>query len=486
MEIEFYKQDELLNFFRQHKGKKLNQIYDEIDASIKNKFRKNKGMAGQIFEGLTGRVPNNDPEPDIKNLQIELKALPVQITKDKDKLKKYKSKERSKIKSINYEDLLNETWQNTKVRKKINKVLYNVYLHPEGVHFSELDKLEYIDSFLFELNKSDDKQIIKEDWELLSDLVCSLEAHNLTEKVFNILSASTSGTGKMKTYYPIAEPAKERSYSFKNEFMSDLFNAHTNISYDAYYDKEKDFVSTLENDIKKIFYNKTVPQIVKKYALPFSSRTVGMRVLQILKIHYKVPNNKVIKEFEKHNIIVKTIPVDKITLKVEQNISFPKMSLRDLLYEKWEENNDEYFESQLKNEVEKTFVFLPIYKKKISTSPKIVYEDISKWYFGKPVIWIADDYILANIQKDWEKCRKQILNGKVKTWDVIQKNGKVRQKNNLLKKTESEYIHIRPHTSDKTKIDIPYSKQTNGKINICWQSFWLNHDFVHKIINDKL
>ena len=52
--------------------------------------------------------------------------------------------------------------------------------------------------------------------------------------------------------------------------------------------------------------------------------------------------------------------------------------------------------------------------------------------------------------------------------------------------SKTRYIHLRPHTSKSTNIDKPYEDYTKGKISISWQSFWLNKNFVSKIINNKI
>ena len=37
--------------------------------------------------------------------------------------------------------------------------------------------------------------------------------------------------------------------------------------------------------------------------------------------------------------------------------------------------------------------------------------------------------------------------------------------------------------TDSSHIDIPYQRHTNGRIKICWQSFWFNKSFVKNIIS---
>ena len=84
-------------------------------------------------------------------------------------------------------------------------------------------------------------------------------------------------------------------------------------------------------------------------------------------------------------------------------------------------------------------------------------------------------------KKEWEKAKDILKNG-VQVNDV--KHGKgTRQENNLLKSSDTEIIHIRPHAQNSKDIDKPYFEFS--KIKISWQSFWLNKSFTEKIINKK-
>lgn len=89
-----------------------------------------------------------------------------------------------------------------------------------------------------------------------------------------------------------------------------------------------------------------------------------------------------------------------------------------------------------------------------------------------------NDYAPQKIQ---EKAKDIILNG-VKVNNVKYGKG-TRQVNNLLKSSDTEIIHIRPHAKNSKDIDKPYFEFS--KINISWQSFWLNKSFTEKIINKK-
>ena len=155
--IEFNNVAELYSFYNHYKNSSLMSLWNELDSSIKNKINPHKGMVGEIFEGLTGRIPNNSQEPDIKNLGIDLKVIPVrELVKGG-----FTVKERSKITSINYSKLRNEKWHTSRVRYKSN-ILFNVYEVPHGCAFDDLDKMVFFGPVLFFIDKTEHLEQIKE------------------------------------------------------------------------------------------------------------------------------------------------------------------------------------------------------------------------------------------------------------------------------------------------------------------------------------
>ena len=68
--IEFNNVAELYSFYNHYKNSSLMSLWNELDSSIKNKINPHKGMVGEIFEGLTGRmIPNNRPRTRYKKFR---------------------------------------------------------------------------------------------------------------------------------------------------------------------------------------------------------------------------------------------------------------------------------------------------------------------------------------------------------------------------------------------------------------------------------
>ena len=90
-------------------------------------------------------------------------------------------------------------------------------------------------------------------------------------------------------------------------------------------------------------------------------------------------------------------------------MSFPKISLVDILNEKWEfpdDDDSEEFESTFKNQIDLPFIFIPIIKNKINNK----FEPWSNWKVGRIINWRPNKNELSEIQGEWEEAKNIIYN----------------------------------------------------------------------------
>ena len=121
-------------------------------------------------------------------------------------------------------------------------------------------------------------------------------------------------------------------------------------------------------------------------------------------------------------------------------------------------------------------MFIPVIKGKKYGK----YNIWKEWVVGKPKLWAPSVDELKIIEKEWNLAREIITKG-IKVWK--EKHGKgYRQKNNLIKESQTQIIHIRPKAKDSKDIDKDYLKHTNNKVSISKQCFWLNKKFVYEKI----
>ncbi|RTY65553.1 MutH/Sau3AI family endonuclease [Flavobacterium sp. LB2P53] len=474
--------EDLVLYYKNFEDFNLKELRDYVTATYpKIALKTNKGIAGQVLEAIIGNAPNSNPNSDVKGINVELKVLPLRKISNQ-----IQPKERSKIKSLNYNKIINEEWSTSEVRGKMEKILFLLYEHPTGKTFNDWEEFIFRGTLLYEII-NENENIVQEDWEQIKHKVISEIAENISEGDGKILGACTSGTGKLITYGN-DKKAKQRSYSLKHSYMKFFFEQKKQKQKFASLKLEanvtpQDFVL---KKLNKELQGQNLETVVNKFNVDFSPKAKSSFRLLINRV-FNIADNQKILELEENGIEIKTVPVSPQN-KPWEAMSFPKFSLVDLIEEKWDIDEDENNgEAVFKNIISNGFIFIPIIKEKekyaLGGETKYRYKDWKTWTIGESIYWKASDAELSIIEIEWEQAKKIVTKGVVV--ETVKHGSKQVQENNLLKSSKTKVIHIRPHAKDSNDIDLHYYKFTNKAISISWQSFWLNKTFIEQIITPK-
>ena len=472
--MQFKSIDALIRNYKKFEKKNLKEIYDYVSCTYPDiKLTTNKGIVGQVLEALIGNAPNSNPLQDVKDLGIELKVLPLRKIGDK-----LQPKERSKIKSINYEKIVKEKWNSSELRDKMKKILFLQYEHPTGKTYDDWKEFIFKGCLLYDIEK-ENENIVKNDWEGIQNKVIIEVADTLSESQGRVLGACTSGTGKLITYGNNKQ-AKQRSYSLKHNYLKVFYDEKVNKQKFENITKDTN-VSVIEIIINKIneLNGKNLESISKETGIEFSKNAKSSFRFLINKV-FGLKEKSQIRELEENGIQIKTIPVNTKN-KAWEAMSFPKFSLIDLLNEEWETIDEDTEEAIFKKIISEGFIFIPIIKEKEKNengNGKPKFKSWKTWRMGKSFYWKADNEEIEIIKNEWNEAKKIVQTG-VKVENVNHGKG-FRQENNLLKSASTQMIHIRPHGKDSKDIDNPYFKHKS--IEITWQSFWLNKSYINQIL----
>ena len=180
-------------------------------------------------------------------------------------------------------------------------------------------------------------------------------------------------------------------------------------------------------------------------------------------------------EFQKANIIIKTIRVQK-NGKPKESMSFPKIKIKDFISQDFENSYEyEFFEST-------RFLFV-VFREN---------ED-GQYILSGSKFWNMPIEELESIGKfEWNNYKNKFIEGvnfNVKKLD----SGKQIIENDLPKKTDTKIFHLRPHSS-KSAYLINGKRYGNGSESdmdqlpngdkMTHQCFWLNNDYISEIIKD--
>lgn len=416
----------------------------------------NKAYVGHIIEEkIFEYKPNSKSAPDIENLGLEVKTTPVKIINGK-----YVSKERLVLNIINY---CKEDWNNIyessfwKKNKNLLIIFYEYFLDKKPNDYKLLKSIIY-------KYPKEDFEIIKNDWEHISNKVLNGKAHEISERDTLYLAACTKGASSESVQkQPFSDiVAKQRAYSLKSSYMTTVFNDYvlqnkSNEKIINSFERNRIGFNFYDYVFKKFkpYFGKTNSELLKILNIDsnLENKSINSIIIRkILGINGKVEN---VDEFKKAGIIPKTIRVEE-NGKIKESMSFPTFKFKDLILEEWED-------SDLYNTLV-NYQFLFIIFQKSKESNDYILQNI--------IFWSMNDKDINECKTIFEKTKKVILDG------VIVTNSDKKYINNFPKQRDSEVMHVRPHAVNRLDT-YPLPDGTH----LTKQCFWLNRKYIESIIN---
>ena len=301
------------------------------EVSHENKNR--KGGLGEIIEERFFHYRcNNDSRPDFDKAGVELKVTPYKINKNGS----IAAKERLIITMIDYFSVVEEKFEDSHMWNKARLILLIYYLYQQDIR-SRLDyKIGY--AKLFSPPETDIK-IIKNDFEIIVEKIKSGKAHELSEGDTMYLGAAPkAATSKDRRKQPFSsELAKPRAFAFKNSYMTYVLNNYIVPGKDTYESIIKDGIEDNFEDyvVEKInaYRDYTVESLCREFQIKFERKPKNLEAMLAYRMLGIKGNHA--EEFEKANIVVKTIRIGKNNT-IKESMSFPTFEFKELIEEEWE------------------------------------------------------------------------------------------------------------------------------------------------------
>lgn len=456
----YLSKQEVLNKALEANGKRIS----DFNVYNRSLSKNNKGVIGQIIEeGLFGYSINSKSEADFINLSLELKVTGLK----KIKKNNYVAKERLVLNIIDYVKENNIKFEASSFWKKNASLLLMFYLYEENsIDFNFLIINSVIHDF-----PEEDLEIIKKDWNYITNKIKIGEAHHLSEGDTMYLGACTKGanSNSYRTQPFSSEKARQRAFCLKNSYLNQIIRRNfinekcksiltveevRNRSFEAAMDfKLSKYIGKSEADFKKIFN------------ININSKNKFERYIALmLGINGRINKTD---EFLKANIKLKTIRIQEKG-NIKESMSFPAFKFTDLVNENWMESEiREYF-------VNSKFMFA-IFKEKSGI-----------YYFEKIKFWnMSLELIDMEIQKIWSQTVKILNQGNIVKSFTTDKSGRINRYTNFPKSTENRVMHVRPHGRDSSDtFKLPIIDKLTGEKEYTKQCFWLNSSFIKKIINE--
>lgn len=447
----------VIEYAKKLKGKSLRQV---CDSKVIEHSYSGKGNFGQVLEKFYfGYEPNSMAEADFAQIGMELKSSPLKLLKNNE----YRSKERLVLNIINYVNVVNQNFEDSDFFKKNASILLIFYLHN-----ADFDILDYLIKLVEEWSfPSTDLEIIKKDWQTINEKIASGKAHELSEGDTFYLGACTKGANALSVRkQPFSEiPAKQRAYSFKQGYVNHIIASIANESKETYGKLIPNVQAAKKQTIEEIviskfkpFYGKTEEEIVKILNIKINTKAKSFYA-NLTKAILGIELDKEIEEFEKAEIIVKTVRLKENNLPKE-DISFPNFKYEEIVNEDWED-------SDFKNILEHKFLFV------------FFQFENKKLVLKKVKFWNMPYLDLLEAKKVWTKTKQIVAKGEIVKEIKTNTNGKKIRSTNFPSKKFNSISHVRPHaTNALDTYDLPKKDKLTKLNEYTKHCFWLNNTYV--------
>lgn len=408
--------------------------------------RKRKGHFGDIVEKYVfNKEPNNAPEPDFPKAHLELKTTGIVSHKKNG----YSAKERLVLGMIDFDKIVNETWESSSFLKKNSRLLILFYLFEEALPILDYEfRLIKLLNLLNDLSSADILQI-KEDWKYIVTKIRQGRAHELSEGDTFYLGACTKGAkgAKRRSQPNSTEKARPRAFSLKQNYLSAM------VAKNAYLIAEDQDTIISEDDPKSIeafvqekldkFVGLTTDEIQARLGVYLGKDSKAQ--CYTLSCAMLGTRKKKIAEFEKANVKMKTIRLERSgTLK--ESMSFPAINYMTIVEENWPESTFRDLISSNK------YLFMVFQ-----------FDKGNVLRFKKYMFWnIPYSDLEGHVRKVWESTVDSICHCQADALPGI---------------TDDPVCHVRPHGNDSHDI-----APTPCGTYVKKQSFWLNASYIRNQI----
>lgn len=474
--LDFSTPKAILSHAKQLEGMTFQDILDlgivpeGVDREYSKKGYKG-GMGTLIEERFFGYKANSNQDADFSEAGVELKATCFDVKRNGE----YSAGERLVLTMIPFDRPIENNFYDSHAWTK-SKLIMLIYYERDKSIATYNQKIHY--ATLFTPSPSDLK-IIEDDYNTISSLIKSGHAEDLSESLTSYLGACTKGSTAEKSivnqFYGSHTPAKKRAFCFKRSFMDYVLHHYVmgeadnaeSIIKNAAELKEKTFEELVLEKINR-HVGKTDKELCDLLGLEYTGNKA-----QWTRITYALLDvrGEKAEEFEKASISVRTVRVNEDG-GVTESLSLHGITFMDLMNETWEEASlRQYFE-------ETRFLFVSFQKSKDT----LTLSGARFWAMPKRDIE-------GSLRDCWQKTKDTVAEGV--ELNIIPRGQSTCVENNLPKKTENPIAHVRPHTSKSwykfsdgsTRGDNPHcgDRLPDGR-EMTRQSFWLNSDYVCKII----
>jgi len=458
----------------QYAKKLLNKSLKDVIGDKAVQERVGKGKFGQLIEELFFQyLPNSQPRADFEEAGMELKTTPLKKIR-----KGLVSKERLVFNIIDYKEEYKYSFKESSFWRKNALLLLMFYLY---------EKEKFDIDYIFKIIRlwrfpAKDLKIIKDDWEKIVQKIMDGKAHEISEGDTFFLGACTKGINKesMRDQPFSLIPAKQRAFSLKSKYLNFIIQQSLYeevLPDDSEYEKilsepemqiaaEPETLYTkapfqeiepIVKDLSEYRKQETFEELVIRKFIPFYGKSENELITNLnLIFDAKAKNkfeliarailgvkNKKIEEFEKADVLMKTIRME-ANKSIKESMSFRQIQFKDIVDEEWED-------STWYDELNRRFFF-------------VIFQanENGEYLLKKVKFWSIPHADLNILEQVWLDTKVKIQKGDFE---------------HFIKASDERIGHIRPKGQDANDLmEAPDGTMQKKKC------FWLNNSYLKQFL----
>jgi DNA mismatch repair protein MutH len=428
---------------------------------------KKKGGPGNFVEEVVfGYKANNDPHADFKEAGIELKVTGVRFRESK---QTWTAKERLVICMINYMHDYLESFYQSHMWEKSRKIYAVFYEYNDETNF-DYGSFRIVDARLLSFSE-EDLAIIEGDYESIIKKIKGGLANTISEGDTNYLAACTKAENAEKgwTGQPFSSiPAKRRAWSYKSSFMTLKVNEwfggkiHEPIIKNPDEIRQYSLTGAITRKVAP-YIGLTRTKLLDKFQISGDSKQINWLLLNKMLGISGVKD--AYNEIDAADIEIKTMTLEPNGVP-QEHMSFNYFDFKDIIRTPFEESD--IFDHLSRH----SFLFVLWKKTGRGKKQEEVFEGLRFWKMP---------------YSDLEKYRSiyEATVNVLKTGHIFSIDGKGHLRNNFPKPGFNGIGHVRPHAKNGQDIcHFPFPDLLTGKTGTTKQCFWLDKDYLWKIIKE--
>ena len=162
-------------------GKTLAQLANSIGSGVPQQQKRAKGWIGEAVEIYLGATAASRPEPDFQLIGVELKTLPLN--------RHGRPKESTYVCTVPLTELTGLTWENSIVKKKLQRVLWVPVEADPAIAFPER---RIGNPFLWSPDATQEADL-RNDWEEIIEMISLGELDRISSSLGKVMQVRPKG-----------------------------------------------------------------------------------------------------------------------------------------------------------------------------------------------------------------------------------------------------------------------------------------------------